>query len=160
MRRSFVTVTMLLLLTGSPSIAQTPPPQTHHAGEGAIYLKAGDIKWERIMPELGNRSPEISILHVDPRTSATKLMIRVPNHFHVPKHWHTANETHTILSGTFIMEHVAGQRHELGPGSFNYVPSKTVHEAWTKPDEGAVLFITVDGAWDVNWVEGPPKAQP
>ena len=86
-------------------------------------------------------------------------MIRVPEDFHVPKHWHTANETHTIVSGTFIMQHEGGQREELGPGSFNYVPSKAVHQAWTKPDEGTLLFITVDGAWDVNWVEGPPQAQ-
>ena len=96
---------------------------------------------------------------VDPNTQATKLMIRVPEDFHVPKHWHTANETHTIVSGTFIMQHEGGQREELGPGSFNYVPSKAVHQAWTKPGEGTLLFITVDGAWDVNWVEGPPQPQ-
>ena len=28
------------------------------------------------------------------------------------------------------------------------------HQAWTS--EGAVIFITVDGAWDVNWVGNPP----
>ena len=31
------------------------------------------------------------------------------------------------------------------------------HEAWTKPNEGTLLFITVDSGWDVNWVNGPPK---
>jgi hypothetical protein len=31
-----------------------------------------------------------------------------------------------------------------------------VHEAWLPA--GALVFITVDGAWDVNWVEGPPTA--
>jgi hypothetical protein len=31
------------------------------------------------------------------------------------------------------------------------------HEAWTLPDEGALLFITVDGAWDIQWVNGTPK---
>jgi quercetin dioxygenase-like cupin family protein len=136
---------------------QTPGHEAGHSAQAAIYLKFNDIKWERIMPELGERSPEIVILHVAPTTNATKLMIRVPKNFHVPKHWHTANETHTVISGTFIMQHLEGQRHELGPGSFNYVPSKTIHEGWTKPDEGTVIFITVDGAWDVNWVEGPPK---
>jgi hypothetical protein len=29
-----------------------------------------------------------------------------------------------------------------------------VHQAWTKPDEGALLAVTVDGAWDINWVDG------
>jgi hypothetical protein len=33
-----------------------------------------------------------------------------------------------------------------------------VHQAWTKPDEGALLFITVDGEWDINWMDGRPVA--
>jgi len=36
------------------------------------------------------------------------------------------------------------------------MPARMVHEAWTTP--GSVAFITVDGAWDVNWVEGAPSA--
>ena len=32
---------------------------------------------------------------------------------------------------------------------------KTVHQGWTKPDEGNLLFITVDGPWDLNLVGGP-----
>lgn len=120
-----------------------------------VFLRFTDVKWERILPALGSDSPEIAILRVDPRTHATQLMIRVPANFHVTKHWHTANETHTVVSGTFIMDD-RGRRVELGPGSFNYMPGRMVHEAWTRPDQGALLFITVDGAWDVNWVEGPP----
>ena len=150
---------VLLVAVTAPAFAQTSTHPPGHSPDQAIYLKLGDIKWEKIAPELGDRSPEIAILHVDPKTNATKLMIRTPKDFHVPKHWHTANETHTVVSGTFIMEHEEGKRHELGPGSFNYVPSKAVHQAWTKPEEGALLFITVDGPWDVNWVDGPPKAK-
>jgi mannose-6-phosphate isomerase-like protein (cupin superfamily) len=124
---------------------------------GPMFVKFKDVKWEKINPELGDNSPEIAILHVDPKTQATQLIIRVPKNFHVPRHWHTANETHTIISGTFIME-CEGKRAELGPGSFNYIPSKMIHQAWTKPNEGTLLFITTGGAWDVNWVDGSPKA--
>ena len=121
----------------------------------ALNIRADQIKWDRIFPELGDRSAEISVLHVDSRTQATKLMIRIPADFHVPEHWHTGNETHTVLSGTFIVE-CEGKREVLGPGGFNYIPSKMRHEAWTSPDEGALLFITVDAGWDVNWVNGTP----
>ncbi|WP_457092659.1 cupin domain-containing protein [Microvirga sp. P5_D2] len=147
----------LLMLTAlGPVSAQTTGQIQGSSSDHPIYLKSQDMKWDKIVPELGIGSPEITILHVDQKTGATKLMIRVPQNFHVPKHWHTANETHTVVSGTFIMDH-NGSREELGPGAFNYVPSKLIHEAWTKPDEGTLLFITVDGPWDVNWVEGPPK---
>jgi hypothetical protein len=44
---------------------------------------------------------------------------------------------------------------KLGPGGFNYIPAKMKHQAWTS--EGSVVFITVDGPWDVNWVADPPR---
>jgi mannose-6-phosphate isomerase-like protein (cupin superfamily) len=143
-------VPLVLCATGTASAQE---PTMHH-----LNVAFKDVKWQKMVPELGNRSSEIAILRVDPSTHATQLMIRVPKNYHVPKHWHSANETHTIVSGIFIIES-EGQRAELGPGSFNYVPRKLPHEAWTKPDVGALLFITVDSAWDVNWVDGPPKPE-
>jgi mannose-6-phosphate isomerase-like protein (cupin superfamily) len=121
----------------------------------ATNLKFENLPWQKIFPDWPKDSPEIAILHIDPETKATQLMIRIPKGFHVPEHWHTANETHTIVSGTFIIE-CGGKREELGAGSFNYMPRKMVHQGWTKPSEGTLLFITVDRAWDLNWVNGPP----
>ena len=74
-----------------------------------------DLKWNAIVPELGNDSPEISILRIDPKTKATQLLIRTPKKMHVPLHWHTANETHTIIKGTAVFDH-DGKREKLGPG--------------------------------------------
>ena len=121
----------------------------------AIFKNYQDLKWDKILPDLGDSSPEISILHMDPKTKATKLMIRTPKGIHVRKHWHSANETHTVILGTPVFA-CDGERIEQGPGSFNYLPAKMVHEAWVPA--GGLVFITVDGAWDVNWVEGAPTA--
>jgi quercetin dioxygenase-like cupin family protein len=82
-------------------------------------------------------------------------MIRTPKAIHIRKHWHSANETHTILKGTASFA-CDGKKSELGPGSFNFMPSHMIHEAWLPA--GSLTFITVDSAWDVNWVEGPPTA--
>jgi quercetin dioxygenase-like cupin family protein len=163
--RNGFTVIMLWVLTigialGAPATISaqgvvTSPTRGAAKAPTPEFVKYHAVKWQRIFPKLGARSPEISILRVDPSTHATQLLLRVPRDFHVSKHWHTANETHTIVSGTFVMDS-AGKRIELGPGSFNFMPAKMVHEAWTKPNEGTVLFITVDGAWDVNFTEGPP----
>jgi len=124
----------------------------------AFNIRFDTMKWAKIVPELGERSSEITILHIDPKTQATQLMIRVPKGTHVPMHWHTGNETHTIVSGTFIME-CEGKKDTLNTGSFNYTPATMRHEAWTTNKEGALLFITVDKAWDINWVGGPPKPE-
>lgn len=151
-------IVVLVPLVGLPVLAAQAGQSAPEAASHALNMKAADIKWDRIFPELGERSSEISILRVDPKTQATQLMIRIPANFHVPMHWHTANETHTVISGTFVME-CEGKRTVLGVGSYNYVPSKMTHEAWTTTREGALLFITVDAAWDINWVNGPPKPQ-
>jgi quercetin dioxygenase-like cupin family protein len=120
-----------------------------------IFSNYKDLKWNKILPDLGENSPEICILHVDPNTKATKLLIRTPKGLHIRKHWHSANETHTVLLGNWVFA-CDGKRIEQGPGSFNYMPAKMVHEAWSSA--GALVFITVDGAWDVNWTEGQPTA--
>ena len=152
-----------LLLLGILSFAiSAPAPEpdkaTHESGSGMaqpIFTAYQDFKWGKILPDLADSSPEICILHVDPKTQATKLMIRTPKAIHVRKHWHSANETHTILQGTAVFA-CDGKESELGPGSFNYMPAKMVHEAWLPAN--SLTFITVDGAWDVNWVEGAPTA--
>ena len=45
---------------------------------------------------------------------------------------------------------------EIGPDGFNFMPAKMEHQAWLPA--GSLTFITVDAAWDVHWVEGPPTA--
>jgi quercetin dioxygenase-like cupin family protein len=121
-------------------------------GQG-MHAKYEDVKWQTMVPELGAESPQAAILRVDPATQATQLLIRIPKQMHVPMHWHSANETHTVIRGNFTFEH-DGMRHQLGPGGFNYIPARKNHQAWSSDD--SLVFITVDGAWDVNWVNGPP----
>lgn len=155
-RTRSVLVAIVAGLLGGTAFAETPPASAR-SPDHAVNVRFQDLKWEKMQPDLGDKASEITILRVDPTTKATHLIIRVPKNFHVPKHWHTSNETHTVISGTFIME-CDGKREALGQGSWNYVPSKMPHEAWTKPDEGALLYITVDAGWDINWVGGPPKS--
>ena len=136
---------------------RTPPraPTPGTIAQRPAFVGYPDLTWNRIIPDLGARSPEIAILHVDPTTQATQLMIRTPAAIHVRRHWHTANETHTLIRGTAILE-CDGQQAELGPGSFNFMPARMIHQAWLPAD--SLTFITVDRAWDINWVEGPPTA--
>ena len=122
-----------------------------------MFVKEKDIKWEKGTSPDGSATFYVSILHIDPETKATELIIKYDANTVIPWHWHSANETHTVISGTSFFE-ADGKTVELGPGGFNYIPAKMIHRAWTK-DEPAMYFITVDGAWDINWVEKPSKAQ-
>jgi quercetin dioxygenase-like cupin family protein len=162
LRLGFMKTKLFILTIGASFVLAANGPaaegvnSAHTTGGGVpIFSDFKDLKWDKILPDLGDSSPEICVLHVDPATKATKLMIRTPKGIHIRKHWHSANETHTILKGIAKFE-CDGKRSELGPGSFNYMPAKMVHEAWLPAD--SLTFITVDSAWDVNWVEGPPSA--
>jgi mannose-6-phosphate isomerase-like protein (cupin superfamily) len=143
----------LLWILWGESRAQQPASSAVAKANDPIFQKLTDAKWNKILPDLGESSPEICILRVDPTTQATQLLIRTRKAIHVRKHWHTANETHTIINGTAVLA-CDGKRAEIGPGGFNFMPARMVHEAWLPAD--SLTFITVDGAWDINWVEGPP----
>jgi hypothetical protein len=80
------------------TVRETATPNPHQP----IFAKYQDLKWNKILPALGEDSPEICILRVDPKTQATQLLIRTPKAIHVRKHWHSANETHTVIFGTQI----------------------------------------------------------
>ncbi|MGH9309666.1 MAG: cupin domain-containing protein [Vicinamibacterales bacterium] len=157
MRQILGTITLLVTLALPAHSASHQEHSATAPGGGsrphAVSAAYGDLQWQTMVPELGADSPQISILRVDPRTQATQLVIRMPKQMHVPMHWHSANETHTVIKGTWVFEH-EGQRHELGPGGFNYLPARTHHQAWASDD--ALVFITVDSGWDVNWVGRPP----
>jgi mannose-6-phosphate isomerase-like protein (cupin superfamily) len=144
----------LAIVPPTQARAQSPEPATT-AGDVPIFKNLSDLKWDKILPDLGESSPEICFLRVDPKTHATALLIRTSKAIHVRKHWHTANESHTMISGKAVLA-CEGKRVELSPGGFNYMPAKMVHEAWLPAD--SLTFITVDGPWDVNWVEGAPTA--
>jgi len=153
--RPFLRIVMIVFAASSILTVLSKATEPVPGPAQPMFLKMHDLKWAKILPDLGEMSPEIAILRVDPKTQATQLLIRTPQGIHVRKHWHTANETHTMISGKATFE-CEGQRMELGPGEFNFMPAKMVHEAWLP--KGSLTFITVDGAWDVNWVEGPPTA--
>ncbi|MFA9477203.1 cupin domain-containing protein [Phycisphaerales bacterium AB-hyl4] len=134
-------------------IAQPPAPPD--PADHMLNLPAGDIAWELFQPDTPEQSPAVKIVHVDPNTGATRLFIRCPRGMHVPPHWHTGNETHTVVQGTFIVEEPDGKRVALGPGSFNYIPARMVHQAWCGDGEDVVLFITTDKPWDLVWISEP-----
>lgn len=156
MRRIVWTLGLLvpLSLSLSAQSAQQHPAAAGQPGAAGQHARYDDLTWQIMVPELGADGPQAAILRVDPNTGATQLLIRMPKRMHVPVHWHSANETHTVIKGTMVFEH-GGQPHELGPGGFNYIRARTPHQAWSATDD-ALVFITVDGPWDVNWVNGPP----
>lgn len=145
--------TALTLFAAGIAGEDQKPPVGANATNVPMFKNIGELHWDKILPELGEASPEISVLHVDPVSQATQLLIRTPKAIHVRRHWHSANESHTMIIGTAKLA-CDGKQAEIAPGGFNFMPAKMAHEAWLPA--GSLTFITVDGAWDIHWVDGSP----
>src|SRR6059058_3580917 len=90
---TFVAAMSALIGIVPPTAAQSTTGAHREAAAHDLYINPNELKWEKLLPELGAGSPEITILHVDPVSGASQLMIRSPANYHAPRHWHTANET-------------------------------------------------------------------
>ena len=44
---------LLLMIAASPAVAQTSVPGSHNGAAHAIYQRYQDLKWEKLLPELG-----------------------------------------------------------------------------------------------------------
>jgi len=118
------------------------------AGKQVKTINPAQLDWVVMVPALGKQSPVRALLHEDPVNHSSQFLIRMPPNFHVPAHFHGVNETHTVIEGTFIIQ-ANNDRIALKPGGFNYTPAQIVHEAWTPENEGALIFVTVDGPYDL-----------
>ena len=67
---SILLAVALLVLTNIR--AQTTEP-TAATSDGPIFKNVSDLKWDKIIPDLGENSPEICFLRVDPKTHASSL---------------------------------------------------------------------------------------
>jgi mannose-6-phosphate isomerase-like protein (cupin superfamily) len=145
-------------LTVEPVIVANAPLPTRSPDGPASFYSLDELHWRRIIPAMGEGSPKLAVVHHDVSTAATAMLIWTPPNFHVPRHWHSGGEKHMLVRGTFIME-CEGRRVVMTPGTFNYLPARTVHQAWTPADSDCLLFTDVDTLWDINWVDPPPGVQ-
>ncbi len=66
--------------------AGAAPAPTETGSGGPIFKALPEVQWVKMLPELGDASPEMANLHEDAKTHATQLMIRAPKLIHIRKH--------------------------------------------------------------------------
>jgi quercetin dioxygenase-like cupin family protein len=122
----------------------------------SILRNRPNLKWEKMLPELGKDSPVYSILRVGPNTEATTLLIEFPTAIHIPKHTHEKSETHFLLEGSHLFENNAtGERFEVRADGHFCLPGEVIHD-WVPT--GAKAIIILESGWKVDWLNGPPTS--
>lgn len=133
--------------------ADTPSAHEEHSTDRMTITRYADLKWEKMLPKLGESSPEMSVLHEFRTTKGVQILLRTPKAIHIRKHWHSSDESVLVLKGAAAFG--SGETRVLsGGGSLAVMPAKMVHEAWFAA--GAMILITSSGAWDIHWTEGEP----
>lgn len=150
--------TLRTMVAGAVLLGTTLAAAAADEPDTSIILKnPGSLKWEKTIPELGDRSPEYAILHSDPKTKLTTLMFRTPIPVHIPAHTHDLAETHVILVGGTHTFDSKGVRYNIENGGFFRAPGGVVHEAWLPA--GSQTLNILESGWAVNWLrEGPTVA--
>ncbi len=111
-----------------------------------------------MLPELGNDSPKVSLLRMDPATGAATFLIQIPSAFHFPPHTHKGSETTFVLAGAHVFEDgETGTRYEVKEQGYFYMPPGRVHQAWVPA--GTLVLTILEGGLQADWIDGPPSAR-
>ena len=121
------------------------------AAGDVLSVPLAQVKWEPIsgMP----KGFFTAMLHEEPTTKAHDRLIKIPAGGVVPRHWHTANEAVVVVKGTFRLAGADGKMTALMPGDYAYIPAKTIHEGTCGGKGGCLMYLSIDGAFDMNVVD-------
>jgi hypothetical protein len=128
--------------------------KTAAAGKGEpVTILARDIKWGDAPPDLP-KGAKLAVMHGDPsKKDPFSVRLKMPDGYKIPPHWHTKDEQLTILQGDFILhmgDTMTAPAHELGPGSYHFLPSKMHHSAEAKGE--VILQLDGMGPFDIHYL--------
>jgi glyoxylate utilization-related uncharacterized protein len=137
------------MATASREIVAQAPDEAR-GGTNPIMLPTSDIVWVQVRP--GQSS---SVLWGDPRTGPYGRFNKFAAGFDDRPHYHTRDVRAVVVSGTFTLQVLGGERRELAPGSYVFLPGRTPHTHSCKAGADCVLFVQQDGANDAIPLETP-----
>jgi mannose-6-phosphate isomerase-like protein (cupin superfamily) len=142
-------VAALALITVSLTLASTLHAQEPHA----LVLTKKDLKFVTF-PGLPNCFTG-AVVRGDPNTGPFSLLEKLAPKCAIPWHWHSASEQLIVVRGVMDMEHLDSKPMQLGPEDYYFNPAHHVHSGGCPA--GCTLFISVDGKYDVHYVDRTGK---
>ncbi len=92
-----------------------------------------------------------SVLHGAPDSDSGVVVIaKATAGCKIPWHFHTPNEQVGVVSGMLKMQMKDGQPHTMVPGSYAFMPAKSVHMA--QCTTACTIFVAADGKFDIHYV--------
>ena len=96
-----------------------------------------------------------AVLRGDMNKGPFTVLEKITPDCRIPWHWHTASEQIVIVKGAMEMLHKDSAPMHLLPGGSYFNPGRHVHSGGCP--KGCTIFVAVDGAIDVHWVDKSGK---
>ena len=127
----------------------TPLLNYRYRGASSRCPLSLDLKWVpcgRGMPE----GCEVAVLHGNPKTGPSEVVVRMPQSYRFPAHWHTANERITVVKRNPSFTVKGGEAITTRPSTYLFLPGKTAHAGQCGDTEACVLSIALDKPLDLH----------
>jgi quercetin dioxygenase-like cupin family protein len=100
----------------------------------------------------------LAVLHGDPSTGPSTILLKFTPGCSVPWHWHTANESLVMASGTGSAQMKDGQPMTMKAEDFLFLSAKGIHRFTAQ--SAVLLYDMPDGAFDIHYVDSDGKEIP
>jgi quercetin dioxygenase-like cupin family protein len=94
-----------------------------------------------------------AMLRGDMMTGAATFLTRMAPGAVAPWHWHTHTEELVVLRGTIVAQLEGHAPVHVSAGGYSQLPGKHVHRFRCTDEEGCLLFVVDEGAFDLHWVD-------
>lgn len=138
---------LLAILLAAPMSAQTDKA-------GVVSMAASKFTAVDGLPACSTLSAQ----HGDPFKGPAVILLKVAKGCTVPWHWHTATESLMMVSGNGKLEMKDSAAAKVVPGDYVYLPGKHVHQFGCST--ACTLFLAIDGAFDIHYVDKDGKEIP
>ncbi len=94
-----------------------------------------------------------AMLRGDMMTESATFLTRMAPGAVAPWHWHTHTEELVVLKGTIVAQLEGHEPVRVGAGGYSQLPGKHAHRFRCTEEEGCLLFVVDEGAFDLHWID-------
>lgn len=116
----------------------------------ATIKPAAGLAWTPLVPELGARGPQISVVFGDIKKGPVGLLLKQPAGARPGPHTHSSDYWGVVVSGA-VQDFAPGKEASaaaLAPGSWWKQPGKAAHDNHCSETSECVVFVYFPGGFD------------
>lgn len=115
-------------------------------------IPSADVKWAPLVPQLGAKGPQFSVVFGDPRTGPAGMLLKLPAGFTSGPHTHSSEYQGVVISGEFVDTDPGNvaKAEKLGPGAQWSEAANRPHDNTCSPKSECLLFVYFPKAVDTK----------